>query len=195
MQAEQRAMLEFWPESRPRAVDLACGSAAFAITGGRRRAILKVVALDFGVPMSASSAAARVCGSMIRAVPSATSPSTSCVGLGLGSRNSVHCVDGVSRQGSDRRYACCYLRFYPERLEQVLPRSFKDQKRSLRWTVPHHCYDLDSPARGAAAAHLNHRVGPRDTRGFALSGEVSAIGCLLSSRSRFCHRVWLSSAQ
>jgi malonyl-CoA O-methyltransferase len=168
MQAEQRAMLEFWPRvAGRRALDLACGSGRYSRLLAEAEAT-QVVALDFCIPMLRQvSAAARVCGSMMQLPFGDEAFDVVVSGLALGHANSVQAWMAEVARVLASDGTLLYSDFHPEAARAGLPRSFKDQN-DRTWTVPHRCYDLDSQREAAAAAHLTIEVAHEIRVGFEL---------------------------
>jgi len=158
MRAEQRAMIEHWPEvAGRRALDLACGT-------GRYSRLLadsdagEVIAVDFCAPMLAQvSAARRVCASMMHLPFASDAFEVVISGLALGHATGVYPWMAEIARVLSKGGALLYSDFHPEAARAGLPRSFKD-KSGRTFTVPHHCYDLDSQRAAAAAAHLTIEV-------------------------------------
>ncbi|HWG72371.1 MAG TPA: class I SAM-dependent methyltransferase [Steroidobacteraceae bacterium] len=154
MRAEQRAMVEHWPQvAGRRALDLACGTGRYAQLLAQARAE-PVVAMDFCVPMLRQvSVAARVCGSMMQLPFADRAFDVVISGLALGHAANVQAwmaeVARVLAPGG----IVLYSDFHPEAARVGLTRSFKDQEHRT-CTVPHRCYDVASQRTAAAAANL-----------------------------------------
>jgi ubiquinone/menaquinone biosynthesis C-methylase UbiE len=168
MRAEQRAMIEFWPEVAPgRALDLACGSGRYAGILAERGAG-EVIALDLCEPMLAQvSAARRVCASMMQ-LPFVNAAFDLVIsGLALGHATGIGPwmaeIARVLNQGG----VLLYSDVHPEAARAGLHRSFKDQD-DRTCTVPHRRYDLLSQGRAAAAANLTVEVVHEVRVGFEL---------------------------
>lgn len=177
MRAEQRTMAEHWPPvAGRRALDLACGTGRYArllADGGAAQ----VVATDFCVPMLEQvTVGTRVCASMMQ-LPFADAAFDIVVsGLALGHAPSVQAwMAGISRLLRPGG-TLLYSDFHPQAARIGLTRSFNDQQ-DRTWTVPHHCYDLASQKKAAAAAGLTIdimrevRVGIELREPFAKSAE------------------------
>jgi malonyl-CoA O-methyltransferase len=154
MRAEQRIMLEHWPEvAARRALDLASGTGRYSQLLAERRAA-DIVAVDFCAPMLTQvSAAHRVCASMMQ-LPFANDAFDVVIsGLALGHATDVHAwmaeVSRVLRKGG----TLVYSDFHPDAARTCLTRSFTDQNDQA-YTVPHQCHDLASQRDAAAAADL-----------------------------------------
>jgi SAM-dependent methyltransferase len=150
MRAEQRAMLDLWPQvSGRRALDLACGSGRYSRLLEQSQAA-QVVAMDFCVPMLRQvSTADRVCGSMMP-LPFGGEIS----GLALGHASSVHAWMAEVARVLGNGGTLLYSDFHPEAARVGFTRSFKDQD-DRTFTVPHQSYDLDSQREAAGAVNLS----------------------------------------
>jgi malonyl-CoA O-methyltransferase len=177
MRAEQRAMTRHWPDVKGRrALDLACGSGRYSRLLADTCAA-DIVAMDFCMPMlSQVSAAARVCGDMMRLPFAQDSFDVVISGLALGHASGVHQwmaeVSRVLKPGG----ILLYSDFHSQAALMGLPRSFKDRNDET-WAVPHQRHDLTSQKEAAAAANLTieavHevRVGEELREPFARSDE------------------------
>jgi ubiquinone/menaquinone biosynthesis C-methylase UbiE len=154
MRAEQRAMLELWPDvAGHRALDLACGTGRYSQILRQRDAAL-VVAADFCMPMLEQTAgAARVCANMTD-LPFATECFDVVVcGLAVGHTPDIDLwmreVFRVLRPGG----WLLYSDFHPDAASAGLPRSFRGIE-GHEWRVPHSCHSVLAQRRAAAAAGL-----------------------------------------
>jgi ubiquinone/menaquinone biosynthesis C-methylase UbiE len=158
MRAEQRAMLQHWPRvAGRRALDLACGTGRYTRLLAESQAG-QIVAMDFCVPMLRQvSPAIRVCGSMMQ-LPFANDTFDAVIsGLALGHATSVRQWMAEASRVLSKDGTLLYSDFHPEAARAGLPRTFKDQNQRA-WTVPHHCYDLNSQKAAAMAANLTVEV-------------------------------------
>jgi ubiquinone/menaquinone biosynthesis C-methylase UbiE len=154
MRAEQRSMLEVWPDVEGRRVlDLACGSGRYSNLLREANAA-EVVALDFCVPMLEQVAAAsRVRASMMQ-LPFQLAVFDAVVsGLAVGHATDIRqwmCeVARVLRPAGN----LVYSDFHSEAIRAGMTRSFKDAA-DVTWTVPHQVYDLSCQQDAMAAAGL-----------------------------------------
>jgi malonyl-CoA O-methyltransferase len=154
MRAEQRAMLEHWPEvTGRRALDLACGT-------GRYSRLLReggagpVVALDFCAAMlSRVSSASPVRADMMR-LPFADGAFDVVVSaLAAGHATSFPEWAAEVARVLVRGGTFLYSDFHPEAIEAGLTRSFKDGN-DRTCTVPHRCHGTAMQAEALAAAGL-----------------------------------------
>ena len=154
MRAEQRAMVEAWPDvAGHRVLDLACGSGRYS------RALLEsnaaqVVSLDFCMPMLQQVAGSqRVCASMMQLPFRPESFDVVVSGLALGHASGVQPwateVCRVLRAGG----TLLYSDFHPEAAKAGLTRSFKDAA-NVTFTVPHQFYSVAEQIEAALAAGL-----------------------------------------
>jgi ubiquinone/menaquinone biosynthesis C-methylase UbiE len=154
MRAEQRCMVEYWPEvAGKRALDLASGSGRYS------RLLLEtgaaeVVAVDFCEPMLTQvSAAKRVCASMMQLPFAQETFDVVISGLALGHAPDVYAwmreTSRVLRPGG----VLLYSDFHSQAAQAGLTRSFRDAS-DRHCTVPHQCYDIASQQAAAAAAGL-----------------------------------------
>jgi malonyl-CoA O-methyltransferase len=154
MRAEQRSMLEEWPDMRGRCVlDLACGSGRYSRLL-REAGAAQVVAVDFCTPMLEQVAAAhRVRASMMQ-LPfrSAVFDAVVC-GLAVGHAMDIgEWLSGIARvlrPGGNLLYSD----FHSAAIRAGMTRSFKDAA-DVTWTVPHRVYDLSCQQDALAAAGL-----------------------------------------
>ena len=154
MRAEQRAMVEYWPEvARRRALDLACGTGRYSRLLAETQAA-EVVAVDFCVPMLVHVSAARpVCANMMR-LPFANDAFDVVVsGLALGHATGVEAWMAEVARVLDSGGTLLYSDFHPEAARAGLTRSFKDEN-DIACTVPHRYYDLAAQEKAASAAGL-----------------------------------------
>jgi malonyl-CoA O-methyltransferase len=178
MRAEQRSMLEVWPNVNGRRVlDLACGSGRYSQLLRQANAT-EVVALDFCVPMLEQVAAAsRVRASMMQ-LPFQSAVFDAVVsGLAVGHATDIRqwmCeVARVLRPTG----SLLYSDFHSEAIRAGMTRSFKDAA-NVTWTVPHQVYDLPYQQDAMAAAGLTFetfrevRMGIELTEAFPGSEQV-----------------------
>jgi ubiquinone/menaquinone biosynthesis C-methylase UbiE len=154
MRAEQRAMLEHWPEvCGLRALDLACGSGRYsrrlAQNGAR-----SVVALDFCLPMLERVAVPdRVCANMMQLPFVEDCFDVVICALALGHASALRTwmteIARVLAFGG----TLLYSDFHPEAARAGLTRSFKDENQQTH-TVPHRCFDLASQRESVALAGM-----------------------------------------
>jgi ubiquinone/menaquinone biosynthesis C-methylase UbiE len=154
MRAEQRSMLEVWPDvAGSRVLDLACGSGRYS------RLLLEagashVVGVDFCIPMLRQvSVADRVCASMMHLPFQPAVFDAVVCGLAV-----AHAADlgqwmmevaRVLRPGG----ILLYSDFHAAAARAGMTRSFKDED-NVTWTVPHGIYDLPCQQEAVAAAGL-----------------------------------------
>jgi ubiquinone/menaquinone biosynthesis C-methylase UbiE len=154
MRAEQRAMLEVWPNVDGwRVLDLACGSGRYSRLLCKANAA-QIVALDFCMPMLEQVAVAgRVRGSMMRLpFQSAVFDAVVC-GLAVGHATDIRqWMSEVARVLRSTGYVV-YSDFHSEAIRAGMTRSFKDGADVTR-TVPHHVYDLCCQQDAMSAAGL-----------------------------------------
>jgi malonyl-CoA O-methyltransferase len=158
MRAEQRGMLEHWPnvEGR-RALDLACGTGRYARLLAEAHAT-EVVAVDMCAPMLAQvTAASRVRASMMHLPFADEAFDVVISGLALGHATSVRAWMTEMSRVLAADGTLLYSDFHPEAARAGLPRSFKDEN-DRTWTVPHSRYELDAQREAAAAANLTIEV-------------------------------------
>ncbi len=154
MRAEQRSMLEVWPNVDGRRVlDLACGSGRYSRLLREANAA-QVVALDFCAPMLEQVAAAgRVRASMMQ-LPFQPAVFDAVVsGLAVGHATDIR--QWMSEVARVLRPAgnLVYSDFHSEAIRVGMTRSFKDAADVTR-TVPHQVYDLSCQQEAMAAAGL-----------------------------------------
>lgn len=154
MRAEQRAMLEAWPNMVGlRVLDLACGSGRYSRLL-REAGTEQVVAVDFCMPMLEQvSTAGRVCASMMMLpFPPAVFDAVVC-GLAVGHAADIERwvseISRVLRPGG----ALVYSDFHADAVRAGMTRSFKDAD-AVSWTLPHQVYDLSCQKQALAAAGL-----------------------------------------
>jgi malonyl-CoA O-methyltransferase len=154
MRAEQRSMLEVWPNMDGRCVlDLACGSGRYSDLLRKANAA-QVVAVDFCMAMLEQVAAAdRVRASMMQ-LPFRSEVFDAVVsGLAVGHATDIRqWISEVARvlrpEGN-----LVYSDFHSEAIRAGMKRSFKDAA-DVTWTVPHQVYDLACQLDAMAAAGL-----------------------------------------
>ena len=154
MRAEQRAMLELWPNMAGRRVlDLACGSGRYSHLLRIANAA-QVVALDFCPPMLDQVADAdRVCASMMQLPfrPAAFGAVVS--GLAVGHATDIRSwMSEVARVLSPDG-SLVYSDFHSDAIRAGMSRSFKDAA-DKSWCVPHQVYELSRQQDAMAAAGL-----------------------------------------
>jgi len=154
MRAEQRSMLEVFPDVEGgRVLDLACGSGRYCQLLREANAA-ELVALDFCVPMLEQVAvASRVRASMMQ-LPFQPAVFDAVVsGLAVGHATDIHQwmseVARVLRPGG----SLLYSDFHSEAIGAGMTRSFKDTTNVTR-TVPHQVYDVACQRDAMAAAGL-----------------------------------------
>jgi ubiquinone/menaquinone biosynthesis C-methylase UbiE len=154
MRAEQRTMIQHWPElAGRRALDLACGTGRYSRLLAQANAG-EVVAVDFCAPMLAQvSIARRVCASMMQLPFASGAFDVVISGLALGHATCVESWMTEIARVLSFGGTLLYSDFHPEAARVGLTRSFKDQN-DRTCTVPHHCYDLPSQQAAANAASL-----------------------------------------
>jgi malonyl-CoA O-methyltransferase len=154
MRAEQRSMLEVWPNLDGRRVlDLACGSGRYSHLLREAKAA-HVVAVDFCMAMLEQVAAvARVRASMMQ-LPFKSAVFDAVVsGLAVGHATDIRqWMSEVARvlrpEGN-----LVYSDFHSEAIRAGMTRSFKDAA-GVTWTVPHQIYDLSCQQDAKLAAGL-----------------------------------------
>jgi ubiquinone/menaquinone biosynthesis C-methylase UbiE len=154
MRAEQRSMLEVWPNMDGRRVlDLACGSGRYCHLLRESNAA-QVVALDFCMGMLEQvAAAARVRASMMQLPFRAAVFDAVVSGLAVGHATDIRqWMSEVARvlrpEGN-----LVYSDFHSEAIRAGMTRSFKDSANAT-WMVPHQVYDLSCQQEAMAAAGL-----------------------------------------
>lgn len=154
MRAEQRAMLELFPDvAGRRTLDLACGSGRYARLLAESEAA-EVIALDFSTAMLRQvSVGSPVCASMMHLpfVDSAFDVVIS--GLAHGHATTVHGWMLEVARVLHRGGFLLYSDFHPEAARAGLTRSFKDSG-NCTYTLPHHCYELAMQREAAEQANL-----------------------------------------
>jgi malonyl-CoA O-methyltransferase len=152
MRAEQRAMLEHWPDLAGRhALDLACGSGRYSKCLADSNAA-SIVAVDFCLPMVAQvQGALRVCAGMMQ-LPFASGAFEVVVsGLALGHADDIDAwmseVARVLRAGG----TLLYSDFHPEAARLGLARSFQGED-GCSYSVPHRLHEVAAQKAAAAAA-------------------------------------------
>jgi malonyl-CoA O-methyltransferase len=154
MRAEQRSMLELWPNVDGwRVLDLACGSGRYSRLL-REANTAQVAALDFCMAMLEQVAAAdRVRASMMQ-LPFRSAVFDAVVsGLAVGHATDIRqWMSEVARvlrpEGN-----LVYSDFHSAAIRAGMTRSFKDAA-DVTWTVPHQVYDLSCQLDAMAAAGL-----------------------------------------
>jgi ubiquinone/menaquinone biosynthesis C-methylase UbiE len=154
MRAEQRSMLEVWPNLDGRRVlDLACGSGRYSRLLREANAA-QVVAVDFCMPMLEQVAAAgRVCASMMQ-LPFRSAVFDAVVsGLAVGHATDVRQWMSEVARVLRPEGTLVYSDFHSEAIRAGMTRSFKDEA-DVAWTVPHRVYDLSCQQAAMACAGL-----------------------------------------
>jgi SAM-dependent methyltransferase len=155
MRAEQRAMLQRWPNVEGlRVLDLACGTGRYSRILAEANAA-HVVALDFCVPMLMQAPAGnRVCASMMQLPFAADMFDVVISGLALGHADDVSAwmaeIARVLRPGG----TLLYSDFHPEAARAGLTRSFKDRDEQS-CSVPHRYFAVPDQVEAARAAGLH----------------------------------------
>jgi len=173
MRAEQRAMVELWPDVAGRRVlDLACGTGRYSRLLAESGAA-DVVAVDFCAPMLEQvSTATRVRASMMQLPFVGTAFDVVISGLALGHATGVLAWMNEIARVLNKGGILLYSDFHAEAARAGLLRSFKD-KSARTCTVPHHCYDLASQKEAAAAAGLTVEIVHEVRAGFELQETFS----------------------
>lgn len=154
MRAEQRSMLQVWPNvEKGRVLDLACGSGRYSHLLRKANAA-QVVALDFCLAMLEQVASAdRVCASMMR-LPFRSAVFDAVVsGLAVGHATDIHQWMSEAARVLRPEGNLVYSDFHSEAIRAGMTRSFKDAA-DVTWTVPHQLYDLSCQQDAMAAAGL-----------------------------------------
>jgi ubiquinone/menaquinone biosynthesis C-methylase UbiE len=154
MRAEERAMLDLWPDvTGRRALDLACGTGRYSRRLSEAGAA-DVTAVDFCPPMLARAVVAgRVCANMMQ-LPFANNAFDVVIsGLAIG-----HATDAYAWMDEMARVTAgggvlLYSDFHPAAARAGLPRTFKDQHEVV--IVPHRIHDVSVQCAAAAAAGLH----------------------------------------
>jgi ubiquinone/menaquinone biosynthesis C-methylase UbiE len=154
MRAEQRSMLEVWPNMDGRRVlDLACGSGRYSQLLRKANAA-QIVAVDFCAGMLEQvTLADRVRASMMQ-LPFRSAVFDAVVsGLAVGHATDIRQwmfeVARVLRPEGNLLYSD----FHSEAIRAGMTRSFKDAA-DVSWTVPHQVYDLSCQQEAMDAAGL-----------------------------------------
>jgi malonyl-CoA O-methyltransferase len=154
MRAEQRAMLQFWPEvAGARALDLACGTGRYSSLLSEGHAA-DIVALDFCVPMLMQvPVGTRVCASMMRLPFASDSFDVVISGLAVGHADDAFAwmkeIARVLRPGG----ILLYSDFHPDAARAGLTRSFKDRDHRTH-SVPHRDFPVADQLEAVAAAGM-----------------------------------------
>lgn len=154
MRAEQRSMLEVWPDVDGRRVlDLACGSGRYSQLLRAANAA-QVVAVDFCMAMLEQVAAAgRVRASMMQ-LPFRSAVFDAVVsGLAVGHATDIRRWMSEVARVLRTEGNLVYSDFHAEAIRAGMSRSFKDAA-DVTWTVPHQVYDLSCQLDAMAAAGL-----------------------------------------
>lgn len=154
MRAEQRSMLQVWPNMQGRRVlDLACGSGRYSQLL-RQADAAQVVALDFCLPMLEQVANAdRVCASMTQLPFRAAVFDAVVCGLAVGHAADIHQWMSELARVLRPEGNLVYSDFHSEAIRAGMTRSFKDAA-DVTWTVPHQTYDLSCQQDAMNAAGL-----------------------------------------
>lgn len=158
MRAEQKAMLDRWPDvAGRRALDLACGTGRYAQLLAQSDA-KEVVALDFSTAMLKQvSAGGRICADMMQLPFVDAAFDVVICGLALGHAADVRRwmseIGRVLKVGG----VLLYSDFHPEAARAGLTRSFKDE-RNRSVTLLHHSHDVPAQREAIAAANLTLEV-------------------------------------
>jgi ubiquinone/menaquinone biosynthesis C-methylase UbiE len=154
MRAEQRSMLEAWPNvAGKRVLDLACGSGRYSRLLREANAA-QVVALDFCAPMLEQVRdVGRVHASMMQLpFKSAVFDAVVC-GLAVGHATDIRQwmseIARVLRPDGNLMYSD----FHSEAIRAGMTRSFEDSA-GVTWAVPHQIYDLPCQREAMADAGL-----------------------------------------
>lgn len=154
MRAEQRALLELWPQVNGRRIlDLACGSGRYSKLLLEANAA-QVVALDFCAPMLQQvTTASRVRASMMQLPFQPAVFDTVVSGLAVG-----HATDIRQWMREVARVLCAggslvYSDFHSEAIRVGMTRSFRDAT-DVKRTVPHQVYDLACQEDALSAAGM-----------------------------------------
>jgi malonyl-CoA O-methyltransferase len=155
MRAEQRSMLQEWPNMEGRCVlDLACGSGRYSQLLGEANAA-QVVALDFCPAMLEQVAAAeRVCASMMQLPLRSAAFDAVISGLAVGHATDIHQWMSEVARVLRPKGNLVYSDFHSEAIRAGMTRSFKDAA-GVTWTVPHQTYDLACQQDAMTAAGLS----------------------------------------
>ena len=154
MRAEQRSMLQMWPDMEGRCVlDLACGSGRYSQLLRNANAA-QVVALDFCLAMLEQVAAAdRVCASMMQLPFRSAVFDAAVSGLAVGHATDIHQWMSELARVLRPQGNLVYSDFHSEAIRAGMTRSFKDAA-DVTWTVPHQVYDLSCQQDAMGAAGL-----------------------------------------
>jgi malonyl-CoA O-methyltransferase len=158
MRAEQKAMLDQWPDvAGRRALDLACGTGRYARLLARSGA-KDVFAVDFSSAMLRQVlAGSRVRADMMQLPFAAATFEVVICGLALGHAAQVQPwmseIGRVLKAGG----VLLYSDFHPEAASAGLTRSFKDE-RNRSVTLLHRCHDVSAQREAIAAANLTLEV-------------------------------------
>lgn len=158
MRAEQRAMLEQWPDvAGRRALDLACGTGRYARLLAQSGAS-EVFAVDFSAAMLRQvSAGSKVRANMMQLPFIDGAFEVVISGLALGHASDVRRWMGEIARVLKSGGVLLYSDFHPEAARAGLTRSFKDE-RNRSFTLPHCCYGLRAQREAVAAANLTLEV-------------------------------------
>jgi malonyl-CoA O-methyltransferase len=154
MRAEQKAMLEDWPQVKGRrALDLACGSGRYTKLLAEAGAAV-VTALDFSTAMLRQVADCQRVQASMMSLPFVRGAFDVVVsGLAVGHASGIEPWMTEVARVLDRDGVVLYSDFHPEAARAGLPRSFKDEDGRVH-TVPHNSFEVSSQAAAAAEAGL-----------------------------------------
>lgn len=154
MRAEQRSMLQLWPDvAGKRVLDLACGSGRYSRLLRNAHAA-QIVAVDFCPAMLEQVASAdRVCASMMQLPLKSAVFDAVVSGLAVGHATDIRrWMFEVARVLRPQGHLV-YSDFHSEAIRAGMTRSFKDQAE-VTWTVPHQVHDLACQRQAMAACGL-----------------------------------------
>jgi SAM-dependent methyltransferase len=154
MRAEQRAMIEHWPDvAGARALDLACGTGRYACALADRGAA-HVVAVDFSPAMLRRSSNAHRVRADMMALPFANGVFDVVVsGLAVGHAPDITLWMREAARVLVAGGELLYSDFHSQACAAGMTRSFTDEHHQ-KHTLSHNRYDLPDHQRAAAAADL-----------------------------------------
>jgi malonyl-CoA O-methyltransferase len=154
MRAEQRSMLEVWPNvDGGRVLDLACGSGRYSQLLRKANAA-HVVALDFCKSMLEQVVGAdRVCASMMQLPFRSVVFDAVVSGLAVGHATDIHQWMSEAARVLRPKGSLVYSDFHSEAIRSGMTRSFKDVA-DVTWRVPHQIHDLSCQRDAMGAAGL-----------------------------------------
>jgi ubiquinone/menaquinone biosynthesis C-methylase UbiE len=158
MRAEQKAMLEHWPQATGRrALDLACGTGRYAGLLAQSGAS-EVFSVDFSAAMlRQNSTVNRVRANMMQLPFIDNVFETVICGLAIGHATELQRWMGEAARVLKVDGVLLYSDFHPEAARAGLTRSFKDAL-NRSFTLPHCCYGLNEQREAVAAANLTLEV-------------------------------------